>query len=288
MGLLSRSADFAYTLRFLRLLTTPWEETNAYKQGLIDENGKRIRKPRTSDEKSVYNYFHRLVFSLKRLLNKLPFGKSRLASYAAALWLIKEETGMSEDAIQKVLDKLEIDSDIDISECDENLPIGLYESISPIYEKSTGELIEKSTKILVKKSSPIGNFLGISIHEGINTETNQTVNFTSKDVFMKEEIANVTGNSPTMAMPATAKHPDEMNPSLFRRYKTFDVKRETFNKFQTGKTKFERWSKYLNLNDETEKSIYDYATRKPKSMVVLRDSTTGALLAIRRKSKGTD
>ena len=72
MGILTRSADLVYTLRFLRLLTTPWEETGAYKLGIIDEDGKKIKKPTTSAEKEVYNTFHRLVFSIKRLINKIP------------------------------------------------------------------------------------------------------------------------------------------------------------------------------------------------------------------------
>ena len=71
MGLL-KAGDLFYTLRFLRLLTTPWNKTNAYKEGIVDENGKVLKKPETSKEKAVYNTFHRLVYNLKRLLNKVP------------------------------------------------------------------------------------------------------------------------------------------------------------------------------------------------------------------------
>lgn len=291
MGLFLRTTDTVYALRFLRLLTTSWKDMNAYKLGIVDENGKRIRKPETSEEKSVYTYFHRLVFALKRLLNKLPFGKTKLASYAAALWLIKEETGMSEELISKLLNKIEIEVDQDIQESvDEKIPVGLYESVSPVYVKKTGELIEEKLEIAIEKNDPVGKFLGISIYEGINTKTNEVVTLTKNDVKMKEEIANVTGDSPTMSMPSfpMARSPEDENPYLFRRYKIFDIPREAFNKFQTGKVKFERWSKYLNLEDKDQKQVYDYATKKPKSMIVLRDSTTGALLAIRNRSKNSD
>ena len=47
MGLLLRGADTVYALRFLRLLTMPWEKTAAFKAGVIDENGNRIKKPET-------------------------------------------------------------------------------------------------------------------------------------------------------------------------------------------------------------------------------------------------
>ena len=40
MSLLTRASDLVYTFRFLRLLTTPFENTTAYKLGIIDEKGK--------------------------------------------------------------------------------------------------------------------------------------------------------------------------------------------------------------------------------------------------------
>ena len=103
MGLLTRTTDTVYAFRFLRLLTTPWTKTGAYKMGLIDDNGKVIRKPETSEEKSKYNIFHKLVFNIKRMLNVLPFGKTTIASYLAALYLIKEKTGVSDRALAKIL-----------------------------------------------------------------------------------------------------------------------------------------------------------------------------------------
>ena len=63
MGILSKSADLVYTFRFLRLLTTAWEDTNAFKLGLIDDKGKKIKSPQTTEEKSAYNLFHRLVYT---------------------------------------------------------------------------------------------------------------------------------------------------------------------------------------------------------------------------------
>ena len=109
MGVLTKSADIVYTLRFLRLLTTKWEDTNAFKLGLIDNEGKKLKKPVTTEEKSAYNTFHRLVFNIKKLINKVPGGKNILASYAAALLLIKENADLGEEAIQKILDELDID-----------------------------------------------------------------------------------------------------------------------------------------------------------------------------------
>ena len=43
MGILKRAADIAYTFRFIRLMVMDWKDWDAYKLGIIDENGKRDR-----------------------------------------------------------------------------------------------------------------------------------------------------------------------------------------------------------------------------------------------------
>jgi len=101
MSGISRVADFAYTIRFLKLLVTPFDKTGAYKAGIIDDTGKRIKTKRvvSPEDKSVYTKFHVLVFNLKKLMGKIPGGKTRLASYAAALLLLKEHGYISDNGI---------------------------------------------------------------------------------------------------------------------------------------------------------------------------------------------
>ena len=126
MGFLFKAADTFFALRFLRLLTMPWTKTGAYKEGIIDKDGKVIKKPDTPKEKEVYNLFHKLVFNIKRLLNKLPFGKSTIASYAAGLFLIKEHTGMSDILLAELLEEsfgYNPLHDIDLNEAVEDGPI---------------------------------------------------------------------------------------------------------------------------------------------------------------------
>ena len=93
-GVVGGALNLYFIYKFLRILTTPFENTDAFKLGIIDEKGKILKKKsklKTIEEKDSYTMMHRLVWKLKRLMEKVPFGKSRLASYAAALWLIKEE-----------------------------------------------------------------------------------------------------------------------------------------------------------------------------------------------------
>lgn len=67
-------------------------------------------------------------------------------------------------------------------------------------------------------------------------------------------------------------------------YHRFKVPPEVFRKFETGRNKFERWSKYLDLNDENQYFIYDTAKRRPQDTIVLQCNETGAMRAIRRRS----
>jgi hypothetical protein len=80
--------------QILKKLTTPFNKTDAYRLKIIDAQGNILRKRhtlRTTDEQNASTMLDTLVWKLKRLLEKLPFGKTKLASYAAALWLIKEQ-----------------------------------------------------------------------------------------------------------------------------------------------------------------------------------------------------
>ena len=53
---------------------------------------KKYKELKTSKEKNSYTVLVRFIFNLKRLMNKVPGGKSKMGSYAAAaLLLLKEE-----------------------------------------------------------------------------------------------------------------------------------------------------------------------------------------------------
>ena len=83
-------ADTYMIYQVLKRLTTPFDETKAFELGLIDKNGKLLQKPKTQEEKKAYNYFDRFIFNMKRLLHRVGL-KSKFASYAAALFLLKED-----------------------------------------------------------------------------------------------------------------------------------------------------------------------------------------------------
>ena len=194
MSILSGAADLFYTFRFLKILVTPWEKMDAFKYGIIDKEGNILKKSselKTSDEHSSYTMFHRLVFNVKKLLNKLPLGRTRIASYAAALYLIKEETGMSEKGIQKIFEKLEgIEVDMLLTEntwlLTENghLRAGSYNLRQDAPLVRTGEFSAyKGSKIDVNESlAPVGTFLGTQIFKVLHRATNQYIYVSTEDL----------------------------------------------------------------------------------------------------------
>jgi hypothetical protein len=193
MGVLSRAGDLVYTLRFLRLLTTSWEDTNAYKLGIIDSEGKRIKSKEVSnsEEKSSYNYFHRLVFSLKRLLNKIPGGKSKIASYAAALYLVKEKLELTDKSLKKIMESCDIEvidllseqSEWFITE-DKMLSPGLYKiRENRIVNSTFEEIVIKNDKIRVSSDCyPVGEIFGLNVYEVTHVKTNQKLYVTTGEL----------------------------------------------------------------------------------------------------------
>ena len=110
---MARIVDNLIAYRVLMMLVTPFEDTEAYKLGIIDKTGKNLIKMSeftTEDQKSSYTYLHRLVFNLKKILNKLPGGDSKLKNIVAALWLLKEtyegrhNSALMEETIRSILE----------------------------------------------------------------------------------------------------------------------------------------------------------------------------------------
>ena len=89
----NRAVDLVITYRVVKLLATPFERQEAFKYGIIDKDGKVLRKFRTlktTAEKKSYTMLHRFVFNLKRILQKAGLG-GRLGTFAVALGLLIRE-----------------------------------------------------------------------------------------------------------------------------------------------------------------------------------------------------
>jgi hypothetical protein len=81
--------------RLLFLFNQKIENTEAFKRGLINQDGKVLKKRNemSSDEKSVFTMLHHVIMKLKRLLATVPGGESQLATIVASGLAMKEEIG---------------------------------------------------------------------------------------------------------------------------------------------------------------------------------------------------
>ena len=179
--------DTVIVFRILKMMTRKWEEMDAFKFGLIDANGKRIKgvKPKGSEQKNSFTLLHRLVFNLKRVLELLPFGRTRLASYAASLALLKEHFNINGEALERhfyqylkendmVMDLLEGHDNLN------NLQKGMeYELRLSVWNEE--DVIGKRGD-RVQVLGKTDNVMGVDIYRAYNFDQDESMLITGHDV----------------------------------------------------------------------------------------------------------
>ena len=201
---MGRAIDLFVTYRFLRLLTTPFEDTQAYKLGIIDANGnrimqKRIKKPVvelvTSEQKNSYTILHKLVFNIKKIFAKVPGLRTKVGTYAAALFLLKDtfkesvnDPDMFEKEFVKYLKENDIEFDNEISEevigFGEVLPKVEYVLINDILNKEEEELsAAKGDKVVAyEDEAPVDTILGVEIFPVIHIKSQEKIYVSLEDI----------------------------------------------------------------------------------------------------------
>ena len=201
---MGRAIDLFVTYRFLKLLTTPFEKTDAYKLGIIDEDGNRImqkgvKKPEvelvTSEQKNSYTILHKLVFNIKKLFAKVPGLRTKVGTYAAALFLLKDtfkesvdDPDMFEKEFMKYLKENDIEFDDSISEevigFGEILPKGEYVLVNDILNKEEEELsAKKGDKVIAfDDESPIDTVLGVEIFPVVHVQSQEKIYVSLEDI----------------------------------------------------------------------------------------------------------
>ncbi len=102
-----KAFDTFVAYKFIKLLSTPFEETDAFKLGIIDKDGNILKKRKdliNSKDKAAYpSNVYTLIWNLKKILSKVPIVKTRIGNFMAALYLLKEELGVGEDVLLEAL-----------------------------------------------------------------------------------------------------------------------------------------------------------------------------------------
>ncbi len=193
MGILKGAADTVYAFRFIRMMVMDWKSWDAYKEGIIDENGKRLKEVKldTDSKRSAYTPFVRLVANIKRLTAKIPGGGSKLGSFASALYLVKEKANLSEKGLKSICEKCDIEVLDFLNENnewflleDKQLSPGVYRVNNPkLLNRSCSELVWAKDQVRVKDDSyPVGDVFGVDIYEAIHIKTDQEVYVTASEL----------------------------------------------------------------------------------------------------------
>ena len=110
---MTRFVDSIIAYRILRMLVTPFNKTDAFRLGIIDAKGNELKKMKelnNVDERDAYTILHRMIFRLKKIVEKVPVENKKLASLAAAYALIRENLNTKTEPIDlesQYLHKLE-------------------------------------------------------------------------------------------------------------------------------------------------------------------------------------
>ena len=191
MGILKGVADTVYAFRFIRMMAMDWKNWDAYKLGIIDENGKRQRNVKldNDEKKSAYTPFVRLAANLKRLVAKVPGGGSKLGSFASALFLIKEKVG--EKGIKTICKEMDIDVLDFLNEKNEwflldekQLSPGIYRVQNPkLLNGSCAEMVWPKDQVRVQEECyPVGDVFGVDIYEATHVNTDKQVYVTASEL----------------------------------------------------------------------------------------------------------
>jgi hypothetical protein len=201
---MGRAIDLFVTYRFLKLLTTPFEKTEAFKLGIIDEKGNRIKKPKstqpavelaTVEQKNSYTILHKLVFNIKKIFSKVPGLRTKVGTYAAALFLLKDtfkesvdDQHMFEKEFMKYLKENNIEFDNEISEevigFGEVLPKGEYVLVNDILNKEEEELSAKigDKVVAYEDEAPVDTILGVEIFPVIHIKSQEKIYISLEDI----------------------------------------------------------------------------------------------------------
>ena len=203
---MGRAIDLFVTYRFIKLLVTPFDQTPAFKLGIIDKDGARVMEKTVSrgmqptvligdEKKSAYTVLHKLVFNIKKIFGKVPGLRTKLGTYAAALFLLKDtfkesvdDPDMFEKEFMKYLKEEGYEIDNTISEevigFGEVLPKGEYTLVNDILNSEEEELTAKKGDKVVAfdDEAPLDTILGIDIFPIIHVKTQEKIYISLEDI----------------------------------------------------------------------------------------------------------
>lgn len=247
MSIASAAGNIYFVYQFLTKLVKPFNETDAFKLGIIDDKGKVLKKRsklKSKEEKDAYTLTDTMIFNLKKLLAKVPGGRTKFASFAAALFLLKEDLQYRHYHDLSFLQE-EFYKFMKVSENEINY---LREQI-----ENRSEYLDEMYK--EDLSAGGGTIAGIGV-----------------------ENPNVSGQAEP---PGKTYAQRKKKRKKFAGTEVFEVDPNVFMKARFGKKKYDKYENYVG-NDEIGQEIRLYGRQYPRKSIIIQDSLTGAMLYLKR------
>lgn len=173
---MNKVVEYYLMTKIINLLTVPWVDLPAYKVGIIDEYGKQLKKSnnlKTSTERLAYGVLEKFCFNLRRLIEKLPGGKSILLKYFTVYSLFKEERNI--DSLDEKFESL-------LQPLKYGIDKGKYTINHPTYD-SLGNLVRQGDKVMcLENQLPKETFFGSHLYEVISENTKGRILVSYEDI----------------------------------------------------------------------------------------------------------
>jgi hypothetical protein len=209
----------------------------------------------------------------------VPGVKSKLGSYATALFLLKESCN-NDDEVKSIVNYLfennvEHDSDAIFEDVivDDKLSEGVYittqEIVTPDYEfLNEGEII-----IIRNDTKPFTDFKGINLYEVLHMNSGKSIIISKSTV---EKLCEDIEGAPETFAGAAVFDIESNNVSSDYNIKHISPSRQ----------KYEKWNNTLDMDNDANKKIRKYIHRNPTKDVILRNKNGEMSYFYKSKTKG--
>lgn len=298
---MQKLVDIYIVYQFVKRLTTPFEKTPAFKLGIIDNQGNVLRPLsalKTSEEKNAWTWFDILINNIKRMLAKIPGGTSKLFTYLAAFWLLREPVKKLREAAawdEALLTEtiLGPDSQQYLSEAsalvDEDAPAmatghGAVAGLGVGPQGEPGVMLPRSRKRRrdIDEDTKLWKY---NKRSGYWDLQRSIASPHDEQTWLKTFQDDEPTEHFVISKTRPSKKP-KLQEATFAGCEVFEVDSDTFQRSRLGKKKFDRYRTYVGTAQMGE-TIRQYGRKYGHRGIILRDQTTGAMMFLRRPGRYT-
>lgn len=263
----SDTSDRYLSAAICSVLQTPFDQTDAYRLGIIDEDGKFLKdrsELTTPEEKRAFTRLHVLCFNMRRAMLS-GFSPATVGRLTTAAYLLKEET--NETVYQAVLAEI-------------TKPGSLLESPSQTHTITAAfvRLVENDMLLRVQSPFPVGSVVDAPVFLGEHVGSRKPILFSLPEIGLISEDGEIATNTTSnVDMPDTP-----VKRTKFANIDVFELTSEDYHKSQWGRRKHQRWSSHVN-SEEHRNVMKRFAWKNPNAPIIVKDKTTGAMKFLKAK-----